>query len=167
MSCDKDDQPRLFVAPMHGVSQCYIVARCMLNVRRMNANNPAALIAESDRLRALAVRTTSHEHARALWDRADELVRLADRMPPVAQPASARATLGIKTYRVAATNAYDGSPVAETHARYLATYGAATLRAMAAEYRMFANARTGRRLPLRFAVAANAVAALGLCRSRL
>ena len=72
---------------MHGISQCYIVARCMLNVRRMNANNPAALIAESDRLRALAVRTTSHEHARALWDRADELVRLADRMPRVVLPA--------------------------------------------------------------------------------
>ena len=64
---------------MHGISQCYIVARCMLNVRRMNANNPAALIAESDRLRALAVRTTSADHARALHDRADELVRMADR----------------------------------------------------------------------------------------
>ena len=42
-------------------------------------NTPAALIAESDRLRALAVRTTFADHARALHDRADELVRLADK----------------------------------------------------------------------------------------
>jgi hypothetical protein len=42
-------------------------------------------LAESDRLRSLAVRATG-DHARALHDRADDCVRQADRAPAVELP---------------------------------------------------------------------------------
>lgn len=47
---------------------------------------------------------------------------------------------------------------AETCTRYLARYGVAGLRSMAAEWRLFGGARTGRRLPARYAVAAQVLA---------
>ena len=49
---------------------------------------------------------------------------------------------------------------AETAARYIAKYGAVTLRAMAADWRMYSGGliMTARRMPLRYAVAAEIVA---------